>query len=219
MQAASPVVGTVVDVGTHIGTMMMALAVKVGSSGLFIGVEAQRNLASIAAKNAALNGHKHVHIINAAIDSSSRTCLMTVASHTNEDITNFGGFGVRLCTHDMQQSCALAATGCAPHPAPDVRTVEDNQVYTRLPAITFDSLQLRRCDLIKFHVEGWENRALEGGLQTGKQQLQSTAPVASRSVCVNSSGCNLSMRRPRRCASLAAAAAIIKHFYMTQNPN
>ena len=166
MQAAAPVGGTVVDVGTHIGTMMMAFADKVGSSGLVIGIEAQRNLASMAAKNAALNGHTHVHIINAAIDSSSRTCLMAVASHTNEDITNFGGFGVRVCSRDMQQACALSPTGCAPHPAPDVRTVEDNQVYTWLPAITIDSLQLRSCDLIKLDVEGWENRALEGGMQT-----------------------------------------------------
>ena len=166
MQAAAPVGGTVVDVGTHIGTMMMAFADKVGSSGLVIGIEAQRNLASIAAKNAALNGHTHVHIINAAIDSSTSTCLMAVASHTNEDITNFGGFGVRVCSRDMQQACALSPTGCAPHPAPDVRTVEDNQVYTWLPAITIDSLQLRSCDLIKLDVEGWENRALEGGMQT-----------------------------------------------------
>ena len=90
MQAAAPVGSTVVDIGTHIGTMMMAFAEKVGSSGLVIGIEAQRNLASMAAKNAALNGHTHVHIINAAIDSSTRTCLVAVASHTNEDITNFG---------------------------------------------------------------------------------------------------------------------------------
>ena len=54
---------------------------------------------------------------------------------------------------------------------------------------------------------------------TSTQLLQSTAPVAPHSVCVHSTGCNLSMCRPPHSESLAAATTIIKHFYMTQNPN
>jgi hypothetical protein len=96
MQAAISVGGSVVDVGTHIGTMLLAFAQKVGSYERVIGIEAQRNLASIATQTAVLNGHAHVHDINAAIDSSTSTCLMAFASQSNEDITSYGGFGVRL---------------------------------------------------------------------------------------------------------------------------
>lgn len=167
MQAFVPVGGTVVDVGTHVGTMLLAFAEKVGPSGRVVGIEAQRALASIAAHNAALSGHGHVQVINAAVDSSPTTCIMSFESQNNEDVTNYGGFGVQLCSYDMHQACALSRTGCAAYPAPDVSIVnEESRLYTWLPTITIDSLQLQRCDLIKFDVEGWETRALNGAART-----------------------------------------------------
>jgi FkbM family methyltransferase len=168
MQAAVREGATVIDVGTHIGTMLLAFAEKVGPTGRVIGIEAQRSLASVAAHNAAVNGHAHVQVINAAVDSSATTCIMSYESQSNEDISNYGGFGVRLCSPSMYQACALSPTGCAPYPAPDVSVVddEDARLYSWLPAITIDSLQLQRCDLIKFDVEGWESRALRGAAQT-----------------------------------------------------
>jgi FkbM family methyltransferase len=167
MQASIPVGGTVVDVGTHIGTMLLAFAEKVGRNGRVIGIEAQRVLASIAAQNAVLNGHHHVQVINAAVDSSPSTCIMSFESQNNEDITNYGGFGVRLCSPAMLQACSLAPSTCQPHPAPDVSIINDErQLYTWLPTITIDSLQLQRCDLIKFDVEGWETRAINGAIRT-----------------------------------------------------
>lgn len=165
MQAFVPVGGTVIDVGTHVGTMLLAFAEKVGHSGRVIGIEAQRSLASIAAHNAALNSHSHVQVINAAVDSSLTTCIMSYESQNNEDVTNYGGFGVQLCSPDMHQACTLSPTGCAPYPAPDV-SIEATLVYSWLPAITIDSLHLQRCDLIKFDVEGWETRALNGANRT-----------------------------------------------------
>ena len=167
MQVHVPAGGTVIDVGTHVGTMLLAFAEKVGRSGHVIGIEAQRSLASMAAYNAALNGHKHVQIINAAVDSSTSTCIMSFESQDNEDITNYGGFGVLLCSPEMHQACSLSRTGCAPYPAPDVSIVnDDGRLFTWLPTITIDSLQLQRCDLIKFDVEGWETRALNGAIRT-----------------------------------------------------
>lgn len=167
MQAFVPVGGTVIDVGTHVGTMLLAFAEKVGHSGRVIGIEAQRSLASIAAHNAALNGHTHVQVINAAVDSSLTTCIMSFESQNNEDVTNYGGFGVELCSYDMHQACALSPTGCAPYPAPDVSVVSEKAwVHSWLPTITIDSLHLERCDLIKFDIEGWETRALNGANRT-----------------------------------------------------
>jgi hypothetical protein len=67
----------------------------------------------------------------------------------------------------MHQACSLSRTGCAPYPAPDVSIVnDDGRLFTWLPTITIDSLQLQRCDLIKFDVEGWETRALNGAIRT-----------------------------------------------------
>ena len=55
---------------------------QVGSTGRVIGVEAQRNLAALAAHTAVINGQTHVQVLNAAIDSSISTCLMSVHTTT-----------------------------------------------------------------------------------------------------------------------------------------
>ena len=104
---------TVVDAGSHVGTISLALARQLGPSSTVIAVEASRFFASLARANAAAAGLTHMHVIHAALSNSSG-CFMARADHASRvGIANMGGFGVIPCPERVRRTCA--ARNCALH--------------------------------------------------------------------------------------------------------
>lgn len=133
----------VLDLGANIGFHTLALAHTVGPEGRVTAVEPQRFCFQLLCANVTLNQLAQVHCLRAAAGDQIGTCAVPVNDPTSRH--NAGATPVSL-------------TPLSPTPASGPADI--------VPVITLDSLALPRCDLIKIDTEGFEDRVVQGGLQT-----------------------------------------------------
>lgn len=125
--------GTVVEVGANIGSLTVPLARMVGPRGRVVALEPQRAVFNILCGNLALNGLLQVEALRVA--GGRAAGRMDIAVHDYDERENFGGVG-------------LGTPSSGP-----VETVS---------VVAVDSLGLRRLDLLKIDVEGFEAEVVAG---------------------------------------------------------
>jgi FkbM family methyltransferase len=93
---------TVVDAGANIGTHTLYFANAVTSSGHVVAVEPQQVLYNVLCGNIALNGHRHVTTLNAAL--GSRPGSITAPHVDYQNSGNFGGveFGAQHSGEEIE---------------------------------------------------------------------------------------------------------------------
>lgn len=96
--------GTILDIGSHIGTLTVPFAKHVGPNGFVIAIESQRPIQALCQANAAVNSLYNVRSINAAVDSSRDSCLMTVSFDVDE-FRNYGSHAVKECSEALKKAC------------------------------------------------------------------------------------------------------------------
>ncbi|WP_374431425.1 FkbM family methyltransferase [Tabrizicola sp.] len=128
----------VLDLGANIGFHTLGLARRVGPQGQVTSVEPQRYCFQLLCANVTLNQLPWVHCLRAAVGDADGTCQVPVADPSHRQ--NVGATQVSL------------EPGAGPSDT--------------VPLVTVDSLGLARCDLIKVDTEGFEDRVVEGGLDT-----------------------------------------------------
>lgn len=128
----------VLDLGANIGFHTLALARTVGAGGQVTAVEPQRHCFQLLCANVTLNQLPQVHCLRAAVGEAEGTCQVPV----NDP----------LHRHNVGATQVTLEPGAGP--------------TDTVPLITVDSLGLARCDLIKVDTEGFEDRVVEGGLDT-----------------------------------------------------
>jgi len=146
--------GLVLDVGAYVGTHTLAFSRFVGPQGRVISVEAQPESYRVLSANIAANGLEIVTAYHAiATDEVGQVGIPVL------DVNSSASFG-SASLHDV----LLPGHESGPGNGIEVETV---------PALTIDSLNLDRCDLIKIDVEGVEDLVLRGAGET----LRRLAPV------------------------------------------
>ncbi len=131
------------DIGANIGTVAVAMAKKVGTTGYVFAFEPQRAAFCCLCANTALTHNlKQLEPIKAAV--SDVDGVISVPLVDVDKPFNVGG--VRLDDPDYNLVTKL--------PSEEVSCVR------------IDSLQLQRCDLMKIDVETMESKVLSGALQT-----------------------------------------------------
>jgi FkbM family methyltransferase len=130
---------TVIDVGTNVGTVTLALASRIGTSGEIYAFEPQRPIFQALCATLAMNGITNVKAIHGAVGSQIGQ--------------------VRLPEIDINQPQNYGA----------VRISADPSTGEIVPIRTIDSLQLTSCNLIKIDVEGMDYEVLLGADRTVAQ--------------------------------------------------
>ncbi len=97
--------GTILDIGSHIGTMTVPFAKHVGPNGFVVAIESQRPIQALCQANAAINSLYNVRSINAAVDETHDSCLMTVSFDVDE-FRNYGSHSVKQCSEALAKSCS-----------------------------------------------------------------------------------------------------------------
>lgn len=146
--------GTVLDVGAYIGTHTLAFARLVEPEGRVIAIEAQPGSFEVLRKNveanvAAKRGYI-VQIENAVASSEVGQVAIPTIDIRREN--SFGSASLVSALDDRPSTAGL-----------DEDSVQD---LACVRAITIDSLDLQRCELIKIDVEGLEHLVLRGALRT-----------------------------------------------------
>jgi FkbM family methyltransferase len=127
---------TVIDVGTNVGTVALALARRVGSTGQIYAFEPQRPIFQAICATLALNGITHVKVFHAAVGAQKGE--------------------VQLPEIDINQPQNYGA----------VRIEAGQTDGEIVPLLPIDSLSLSSCHLIKIDVEGMDYSVLLGAEQT-----------------------------------------------------
>jgi precorrin-6B methylase 2 len=96
--------GTILDIGSHIGTLTVPFAKHVGPNGFVIAIESQRPIQALCQANAAINSLYNVRSINAAVDATRDSCLMTVSFDVDE-FRNYGSHAVKECSEALMKAC------------------------------------------------------------------------------------------------------------------
>ena len=145
-----PVGGVALDVGANIGSLSVAMAKKVGQYGKVISFEPQRAAYALLCANSALTHcMTQIEAVRAAV--SDYEGVIDVPIVDINKAFNIGG--VRLADKGYDE-----ATGLPKEP---------------VMCLTLDSLELKRCDVLKIDVETMESRVLRGATKL----LQSCRPV------------------------------------------
>jgi FkbM family methyltransferase len=139
---------TVLDIGANVGAFAIPWAKFLTGWGGLIAVEAQERLFGALWGNITLNNLFNARAIWAA--AADQCGLMPGPTMDYEKTANFGGVSM-LPEHNAEQ------------PVKDYQQI--------VPAITVDSLNLRRVDVIKIDVEGMEPHVLRGARDTIRRNL------------------------------------------------
>ena len=135
----------VLDIGANIGTHTVRWAAAMEGWGSVIAVEAQERVFYALAGNIALNNLFNARAINAVVGSEGGVTYVPQLDHAAP--ANFGGLHMQRVSHspgqEVDYSNLVAAT-----------------------AITVDSLELSRLDVMKIDVEGMELDVLGGAHNT-----------------------------------------------------
>jgi FkbM family methyltransferase len=97
--------GTILDIGSHIGAMTVPFAKHVGPNGFVIAIESQRTIQALCQANVAMNLLHNVRSINAAVDATHDSCLMTF-SFNDDKSRNYGTHSVKQCSEALAKSCS-----------------------------------------------------------------------------------------------------------------
>jgi hypothetical protein len=81
----------VVEVGTHIGSLLVPLARMLGPAGTLFGFEPQPTLYQMCSANVALNGLSNVRLFHAAAGDTQQSTTATIAVYNADDLRNLGG--------------------------------------------------------------------------------------------------------------------------------
>ncbi len=131
------------DIGANIGTMAVAMAKRVGRTGMVLAFEPQRAAYCCLCANAALTHCLHqLNPIRAAVGDVDGPVSVPIIDPDKP----FNVGGVRLDDPDYDKEMNL--------PREDV------------PGFRIDSLGLTRCDVMKIDVETMESRVLAGAAET-----------------------------------------------------
>ena len=128
---------TVLDVGSHIGTIAVPLARAVGPTGQVFCFEAQRYIYYNLCTNILINGLHNVTAVHAAV--ADRDGFLALRERKPAEMTNSGHFTI--------------PAGVA-SPA--------SERHTRMLKLDSFFISTRACRLIKLDIEGYEALALEG---------------------------------------------------------
>lgn len=132
----------VIEVGSNIGTHSVPIAKKIGSTGKFYAIEAQRVMSQVLAANIAVNNLANSRILCAVGSNQIGTILLVESNFSSWE--NRGAY--------------------------DVPSHQNNQEGERTSVITVDALAnayaIPRVDLFKIDVEGMEEGVLRGAEQT-----------------------------------------------------
>lgn len=147
----------VLDIGAYIGSHTLAFANTVGPNGRVIAIEAQPETFELLKENIALNSEvltEDVVQVYHAIAGSTLGQIRIPAIDARVE----GSFGSASLVGTLERPEDLESGSAS------IAAVE---------ALTIDSLQVSKCDLIKIDVEGLEHLVLQGGLRT----LENCRPV------------------------------------------
>jgi FkbM family methyltransferase len=136
--------GLVLDVGANVGTHAIAFARMVGADGAVIAIEAIPAAHALLCFNALQNGLTNIVPLNAIASSMPGLVRSRVGGEPKD-------MGLANFKQAVTDGCYRPAAGIA---------------ETTLAAITLDSLNLQRCDLIKIDVEMMEYEVLSGAVET-----------------------------------------------------
>ena len=137
-----------VDCGANIGVHTIEWAKHMNGWGTVLSIEAQEHIYYALAGNIAINNCFNVHAIHAAV--TDRPGIMKIP---NPDYLTPGSFG----------SLELRKGNNTEYIGQPIDYSEGELVEVR--AISLDSLNLSRLDLVKIDVEGMELDALNGGIK------------------------------------------------------
>ena len=172
----------VVDVGAHIGTHTLAVALLVGERGRVFAFEPQRMVAQVLAANVALNSLANVHTYHLGLGAEDGALWLADIDYSREG--NFGGVSLD----------AVA------------RPEGDSRPKYRVAVVRLDDFYDQpRLDLIKIDVEGMEVDVLRGagGLISGtsRSSMRRTTGPRNRPNSSGSSGATAtgSSGTARRC--------------------
>ena len=141
---------SVIDVGAFIGTHTLAFSRFVGARGRVYSIEPQPVFYDILKSNIALNKRKNVSTINAAVNSITGSMAIK-----DFDITADKNFGGNALGDQLARN------------SPATNTSNASQIIS---LVTLNSLNLKRCDLIKIDAEGMESAIIAGGDQLLRQE-------------------------------------------------
>lgn len=136
--------GTVVDIGSNIGTHAIAFSQMVGEQGTVLAFEPQRLVHQVLCSNIVFAEATNVHTYWCALSDHSGF-IEEVNIDYRESEQNFGAVFFR----DNKAS---------------------DLSYKSVPLKRLDDFSLQKCDLIKIDAEGMEEKILTGCIQTIKSQ-------------------------------------------------
>ena len=135
---------TVIDVGANYGEHTLSFAKKVGEEGTVFSIEAQKEIFDILKKNIDKNQYnKRTKAFFAAANNTGEKVFFPEVDY--ESFINFGSIG-----HE-----------------------ENDSTGSSVPGMTLNSLNLKKCDLIKIDVEGMEELVLRGS----SELIKKTSPI------------------------------------------
>lgn len=139
----------VLDIGTYLGTHLLAFSQFVGDSGSVIGFEPQKDAFELVCNTININKLSNASVNNFALGTASG--ILTENNSKDVEEHNHGSFS--LAAYEMQQT--------------DVDSVSDLDSHLGLIKIRdLDSLQLPKVDFLKIDAEGMELDVLNGGEKT-----------------------------------------------------
>ncbi|ELX9580972.1 FkbM family methyltransferase [Escherichia coli] len=149
---------TVLDVGTYLGTHLLAFGSFVGARGTVIGFEPQKKAYALVSETIKINNSTHLKINNFALGSRERVVDLLDASP--DQINNEGSFSI--FTSEQENNIQLSDSV-------DSVTGSSDKINIK----TMDSLGFEHLDFIKIDAEGMEFEVLCGGENT----LHKTRPL------------------------------------------
>lgn len=129
---------TVFDIGSNIGTHTIPFSQLVGQLGKVFAYEPQRIIFQTLCGNLAINSITNVYSFQKALGYTNGIAEIIVPDYTKHN--NFGGIKVEYANN--------------------------SENYEKIEVISFDSLNLDKCDFIKVDIEGMERSFLLGAEKT-----------------------------------------------------
>lgn len=139
-----PQSGTVVDIGSNIGTHAIAFSELVGDRGIVLAFEPQRLAHQILCANIVLSGFTNIYTHWCALSDHSGYLEESKIDY-REPGQNFGAVFFR-------------------------ENKESDFNYRSISVRKLDDFSLEKCDLIKIDAEGMEEKVLSGSIQTIKNK-------------------------------------------------